>query len=370
MERGNARLKFFDRYVGPFLLLMLLPMRFFRSRSVPSQIRSVGLLKTAAIGDTVLVSAMIDDLKAFDPTMRIVLFVGGSNAGFAKRLSGVDSVVQLPLTRPLKALGLIRQEAFDLFIDFDTWPRISAIFSALARAGLRLGFKTQGQYRHYMYDQAVTHQNDQHELENYRKLMSGLAVAGRSLPQTLGHPWLGGERKVVFHLWPSGTQSHLKEWAPGHWQKLALSLLKLDDFSFVLSGGPEDQQRSLDFMNQLPSDVRSRFSSTAGCSFDATLRLLQRCSLLVSVNTGVMHIGAAMGVPTLGLHGPTNPRRWGPLGARVRSVASRWPGAGQLNLGFEYQDDRNFMDGIDDAEVFTACQELLSSSVAQANSKS
>jgi ADP-heptose:LPS heptosyltransferase len=57
----------------------------------------------------------------------------------------------------------------------------------------------------------------------------------------------------------------------------------------------------------------------------------------VSVNTGIMHISALLERPTLALHGPTNPRRWGPLG-KTAVVIGPGPecGCGYLNLGFEY----------------------------------
>jgi ADP-heptose:LPS heptosyltransferase len=360
MERGNARLKFFDRYLGPLLLLLLAvflgPLRPLRRRRRPLEVRSVGILKSAAIGDTVLASAVIGDLKAMNPAMRIVLFVGGSNAAFGKRLSGVDRLVQLPLKNPLKALRLVREERFDVFVDLDPWPRISALLAALSRARVRLGFKTQGQNRHYMQDRSVIHRADQHELENYRDMIRAIGGTAQALPQKFGYAWSGGEKAIVFHLWPSGTQSHLKEWSPRQWARLAQ---ELEGYRFVLTGGREDVERSVDFINGLPPELSARFSSSAGASFESTLALLQKAALLVSVNTGIMHVGAAMGVPTVGLHGPTNPLRWGPIGERTRAVASRTPGAGGLNLGFEYLDDTNHMDGLDFDEVVGACRELL-----------
>jgi len=59
----------------------------------------------------------------------------------------------------------------------------------------------------------------------------------------------------------------------------------------------------------------------------------------VSVNTGVMHLGAAVGVPVVALNGPTPVTRWGPLGSPSRSVVSPVVPDGYLNLGWE-RDDR------------------------------
>lgn len=50
--------------------------------------------------------------------------------------------------------------------------------------------------------------------------------------------------------------------------------------------------------------------------------LLRRASLVVGADTGPIHIAAALGVPTVGLYGPTDARRNGPAGSRVATVQS------------------------------------------------
>jgi len=55
-------------------------------------------------------------------------------------------------------------------------------------------------------------------------------------------------------------------------------------------------------------------------SVEKTALLLKRCHLLVSNDTGVMHLGAAVGTPTVGLFGPNSPIHWAPLGRRASYV--------------------------------------------------
>jgi heptosyltransferase I len=57
--------------------------------------------------------------------------------------------------------------------------------------------------------------------------------------------------------------------------------------------------------------------------------------MVVSVDTGIMHLAAALGVPVIGLHGPTSSKRWGPIGRNADAIDSPDPGAGYLYLGFE-----------------------------------
>jgi ADP-heptose:LPS heptosyltransferase len=83
--------------------------------------------------------------------------------------------------------------------------------------------------------------------------------------------------------------------------------------------------------------IRAR--SIAGTPPADTLVWLVHAAGVVSVNTGIMHVAAAAGAPTVALNGPTSGRRWGPVGPHVRCVASPMVPNGYLDLGFE-RDDR------------------------------
>jgi heptosyltransferase-1 len=77
-------------------------------------------------------------------------------------------------------------------------------------------------------------------------------------------------------------------------------------------------------------------------SIPEMVALLRRASLVVGGDTGPVHIAAVLGVPTIGLYGPTDPRRTGPHGARVATVES----------------PTGRMDGIDVERVLAAAEAL------------
>lgn len=63
--------------------------------------------------------------------------------------------------------------------------------------------------------------------------------------------------------------------------------------------------------------------------------ILGHAEFLVSVNTGIMHMGAAVGVPLIALHGATSVKRWGPLSDRARNIWTHEKCQPCISLGFE-----------------------------------
>lgn len=359
-ERGSATLRRLDRYAGiPVVAATGLVKR---RRRTPSPIRRVGILKAYAIGDTVLLAGIVQDLAAALPDSEIVFFSGLDNASTAELIDGVSQVVSVPISRPWLTVRRLRAERVDVLLDFGAWPRVEALETALSGAAFTVGFRTPGQFRHYAYDVAIDHSDAVHELENYRRILEPLGIEAGSLPRLEPPDALPAEalplnEYLVFHLWPGGYRSQLKEWPLERWRDLAKAVADRG-YSIVLTGGPGDQARSQEFAElcgQLPVvNIAGRFS------VGEALDVLARSSGVVSVNTGTMHLAAAVGAPTVALNGPTSERRWGPLGEHALSVSSTYEGCGYLNLGSEYAGRReDCMHGISVERVLAAIEALV-----------
>lgn len=353
MERGNAWLRWLDQTLGPLLLRIVALWRPRKSQR-PSSPQCIGLVKAAALGDTILLSAVIKDLRRAFPKARLILFTGKSNSALARLLPDVTEAVELPIRNPWIAWREIGLRHCDWLIDADSWPRLSALWTCVPYSGWSLGFQTKGQHRHYAFDQVVEHRSDLHEIENYRNLIRSLGVPVGSAPEDFRTLQIDPEtasprfreflqlRKdhllVGLHLWPGGTHSELKEWPLERWCDLVSDLAQDSRLHFVLTGGPDDFKGNEELLALLPSELRERCLNASGLKLAESLVALRELGALISVNTGVLHLAAAVGTPVLGLHGPTNPKRWGPVGKQHVSLLAPHPFAGCLNLGFEYPD--------------------------------
>ncbi|NNN19523.1 MAG: glycosyltransferase family 9 protein [Acidimicrobiaceae bacterium] len=369
-ERGNKTLRALDRWLGIPILFLLGVFR--RHRKLPRMVHSVGLLMLGAIGDTLLASSLIDDLRVRFPGVRIVGFISSANQGIEGIIDGVDEYVLVPVTSPHRAVRAIRTRTVDLLIDFGQWARISAILSALSKARFTVGLRKAGQYRHFAYDIVSPQLNDRHELENFRGLVRCIGIFPQGQPRIRRDALLSAlsvelpKPFIVFHPWAAGYRHDLREWPPALWLELAHTLVAVG-YAIVITGGPGDRKRSEALASLADNVDGSALHVLAGSiTLAQTVRVLAEAAAVISVNTGIMHVAAALGCPLVALHGPTNPRRWGPLSNCAVIVG---PGADKggayLDLGYEYPlHAKNIMENIEVKDVLNGLANVLPTATA------
>ena len=114
----------------------------------------------------------------------------------------------------------------------------------------------------------------------------------------------------------------------------------------MVFGGPGEAERALaaPLLAALPPDA---VDLVGRLEIPEAAAALARCALFVGNDSGLMHLAAAVGTPTLGLFGPTSAEEYGPVGARAAAVIA--PGAPA----------KGEMAAIEVAEVVAAARRLL-----------
>lgn len=364
-SRGSRTLKSLDRYAGIPLVAAAGVGRLLSRRKPPASPERIGVLCFGAIGDLILVTAVLESLKAHWPEAKLTLVVSTDNRLLLPMIDGVDETLVLSMSNVRANAATLRDQRFDLVVDTAQWARISALYAWSSRSGYSVGFRTAGQHRHAAFDRPVEHRNDRHELENFTSLVTPLGVPAK--PPRLVIPDEAfdevraaelPERYVVFHAWAAGVRSELRQWATERWAELG-GRLAADGYAVVLTGAPPESDDTQALADAMPAGVEA-LSVAGKLSFPGVAALLDGAAALCSVNTGIMHLGAVLGVPTAGLHGPTNPVRWGPVGPIHEAIAPESVEYGYLNLGFEYpQDPPDSMGGIAVEPVYDAMKQLI-----------
>jgi len=341
MRRGSKKNRLMDYWLGIPLLNLLATARMARRRRQwPDRVARIGVMCSPALGDTLLFSGALQDVRKHFPGAEIIHFCMKQNLAAAELIPGADRRVLIDLTDLRKSIRLMRAERMDVLLDFTSWQRLTAFYSMTAGAKFTVGFQTAGQHRSRGYDLVVEHRSDRHEVENFRALLMAIGIAAGSeprvnIPAVAVEPLAGARDIVAFHLWASGTRSWLREWPEDRWIALARQLARAETV-FAITGAPGDRERIEPFLGRMAAAGLKAVPFIGTDGFASLAHLLLRARVAVSVNTGVMHLAAIVGAPTVSINGPNRNGRWGPVGRYAVGVESPGEGCGFLHLGFDF----------------------------------
>jgi ADP-heptose:LPS heptosyltransferase len=345
MQRGKKKNRLLDYWVGTPLLNLLATFR--RRHTPPANPQKIAVLCSPALGDTLLFSAALQDLRAAFPSSHITHICMKQNLAAAEIIPGADARLLIDLTQPPATLKTLRAQRFDALLDFSSWQRLTAFYSMLSGAKYTVGFETPTQHRSRGYDRTVLHTPDRHEVDNFRALLAG---SGLTPPIPTTHqpaiavpppttPPIPNEPDIVcLHLWASGQRSWLREWPEDRWIALARRLARPETL-FLITGAPSDLSRTTPFVEKMRSAGLRCDPFVSPDGFLTLTHVLRRARLVVSVNTGVMHLAAIAGAPTLAINGPNRNGRWGPIGPQAIGVEAPGEGCGYLHLGFNFDNN-------------------------------
>lgn len=237
---------------------------------------------------------------------------------FPRRRGKAEPALSWPVLRAL------RRERFDRSVDFGGNDR-GAIVSLVCGARQRLGPLWPGGFlgRRFCYTQTRRLRPEGHQsLANFQLLSAwGIPVPDYPRLELCPDPGLA---EVAAQLLPRpailchlATSQPKKEWPLGHWAELYRRATAAGQ-QLVFSTGisPREQALLEDLKRQLPGVI----ALPALPDLPTFLAVLKRARLFISGDTGPLHIAAGLGVPTIGLFGPSPAVKWAPLGQRHRAL--------------------------------------------------
>ena len=126
-----------------------------------------------------------------------------------------------------------------------------------------------------------------------------------------------------------------RRWANERWLELAEELYQQYGVKILFSGGPADKEEAQQICDSLIAKGIPAEIIAGKYSLGDMASILQYAKVVISVNTGIMHYAAAVGVPLVAIHGATSEVRWGPLSDNAIVVKSAEPCQPCISLGFE-----------------------------------
>ncbi len=127
----------------------------------------------------------------------------------------------------------------------------------------------------------------------------------------------GGRRKAI-GLHP-GAGKMPNRWPLERFVNVAKALADEFDAELFVTVGPMD----LDLVEPLCTILQGRIQLIQNQAVRRVASILSKMDLVISNDTGIMHVAAAVGAPVLALFGPTDPGQWAPIGSRIRYIQGK-----------------------------------------------
>ena len=305
------------------------------------QPRRVLVIRLDLIGDLVLSMTVVRALKRTYPGAEIDLLALPSSAKIVlndldlceiitydpnvwRRPKALFSMRNWRNTRTL--VRRLRSQRYDIAVSvFGNW---AAIIAVLGGAKRRVGFGRES-YPGFMTDSVAGRHwktgDHLHEVDYCLQLARAAGVtitpadriprlyvsqqAQQELEPLLSREGFQEDRPLIAcHVSSNNGQS--KRWPIPYWATLIDRLIREQGAQVVLTGAPDD----LPLIERVTSRMQERAINLAGKTSLAELAaLLQRADLLITGDSGPMHIAGAVGTPLIAIHGPTDPAHSGPV---------------------------------------------------------
>jgi len=280
----------------------------------PDEVKSIAVIRHAAVGDMVLTRPFLIELRRFFPNAAITLslcsnYTRGAPEELVDRVHVVYGSDRKDV--PLKAQIARARELgeHDLLFDLAVTPR-SFYTCLLTRTKLKISFPYKAIERHLFYDVAVQRSDFQFEADN---ILDTLRILGHRVeypPQFL-MPVESYQHPRPYLVYFPSASTPKKCWPKGHFSRLVDALsVKHPEYDHIILKGISEWETIDEIVDPLAD--RENVIAMQLNDFDETLSFVRGATLLIGNDTGIRNIAIACETPTVGVFFDTEPYRYWP----------------------------------------------------------
>ncbi len=281
------------------------------------------IVKTSSLGDLFHALPAVHLLKT-GLNAKIDWVVNSSYVPLVKCFTDVERVIQFPrnsLHSNLKNfLSDLRKDPYDLVVDLQGLFK-SALIARAARSHKRIGPSFHRELAYLFYNHVAAERNkERHAIDENLDVLRFLELSDEPVQfsVTFPQPAFVGQTSPLKVLLSPCSRHAAKNWPVERFAAVGKVLHEKTGAMLYISGVPEDAAACGELMKLLPSG--SAHNLCGKTSLVELGGVLQAMALVITVDSGPMHMAAATGTPTLAIFGPTDPLRVGPYGSQHRTL--------------------------------------------------
>lgn len=309
-----------------------------------SRLKRILIIKPSSLGDVIHALPVASALKAALHGVEVDWVVGKGYEDVLRDNPSISRVITFDRRMFQNAGGLgrlagfvreLRQSRYDAVIDLQGLLR-SGLMTFACRSGVRVGFENAREGAAWFYNGKVhVPKHDMHAVDRYLLALKRLGINtpdrvefeislskeddDKAISLLMG---LGIDDGSDFVAVAPSARWETKRWGAGNFVRLANRLLKENGVKAVFVGTRDDALVMAGAGEALIQKDASAFGMT---SLKTLAAVLKRARVLVTNDSGPMHIAAAVGTPAVAVFGPTDPKRTGPYGGIHRVVMAGVP---------------------------------------------
>jgi heptosyltransferase I len=287
--------------------------------------REIAIVMLSALGDAVHVLPVVNALKRKWPESRITWVIQPVPYQLVRNHEAVDDFIVFQRRRGVRAVASYRElrrafqgRHFDLVINLQVYLK-AGLITALTPARIKLGFdRKRARDMNWLFtNRRIPARSMQHVQDQYFEFIEHLGVdpepvewriqltpEERAAQSRFFEP-LGRTCAIVV-----GTSKPAKNWAPDRYARVIEALETEFGLRAVLVGSSSAVETEI--AERILQSSRVRPLNALGNDLRRLVYLLDGASLVISPDTGPLHIARALDKPVIGLFGYTNPKRYGP----------------------------------------------------------
>lgn len=286
----------------------------------PEQLKPFRILIRASnwLGDSVMSVPAVRAFKRGRPDAHVTVAAPEKIAAVWKLIPEVDEIVALPGHSLFSNVRLLRRGGpFDVAVLFPNSLRV-ALEAWLSGIPRRAGYG--GHFRSWLLNQIVRQRTKsgriEHQAEHYLRMARDLGAEVKDLELTAGParpPQAFNATQKPLALCPGAEYGPAKRWLPESFAAVAAAVAQENSVQWKLFGIATDTEVGEVIATALGESCVNRIGQT---TLEQLIDELRGCRLLLTNDTGTMHLASLLGVPTVAIFGSTEPRLTGPLGNR------------------------------------------------------
>jgi ADP-heptose:LPS heptosyltransferase len=322
-----------DKVVGTPLCILLSISNIFRDKTI-ARPRRILIIKLVAIGDLVVILPTIKAIRNIFPEAWIGLMTTLRVKEIVEGCPFINEIIYYDIfgkhkgiTGLMKFICALREKHIDTIIDMEHYYRITSIISYFIFPRNWLGFDLPYQGRKYLFSVKVPYHIDKHEVEAFFEFAKTLGV-DTTKPE-LVEIWTSEKDKkyvdiffeknninptdeLVIGIHPgTGMSAISRRWLPERFAILGDWLISEYNAKIIFTGAASE----VELVNSIVTLMKYKpVIATGKTTLKQLAEIGKRCKFFISVDTGPLHVVAAMKTPVIGLYGPNTPLKWGPYG--------------------------------------------------------